>query len=122
MHRLLHRHARPIAAVILSAFLAAWVLPVQACAGMAAQADCSGCSAPCCQQDCSPDLASACAPSMLPAAAVPASPAKIAPAPALPLDLFPRLTPAQWAFAPPLRPPVYSPSLTLNIRYCRFQE
>lgn len=59
---------------------------------------------------------------MLPVAAVPASPAKTAPAPALPMDLSPRVTPAQAVFAPPLHPPAYPSITALNIRYCRFQE
>ena len=123
MNSIFRKHRRFLAAGALAAFLVAWVLPAQACVmgsgQTAAQVTCPDC--PCPDGHCV--TAAACAASMVPTV--------LASAPSLhkavPAPIAIRLDPFQEAIAAPVlerpyQPPVRSPSLSLNIRYCTFQN
>ncbi len=110
---------------ILAVSLASWVLPVQACAGLAAAAHHSGCPdcpAPCCQHGCCPGVATACAAAMpsLPTAPAPALQHIVLAPAVLDTGFQPRLR--EVTAAPVERPPAYSPPSTLSIRFCSFQD
>lgn len=124
MTSMFRKHRRFLAAGMLAAFLAAWVLPAQACVmdsgQAAAQITCPDC--PCGPgSDCG--TAAACAASMLPTVMASApSLHKALPAPiAIRLDPL-QGTPAAPVLEQPYQPPARSPSLSLNIRFCTFQN
>jgi hypothetical protein len=113
---------------ILLTFMASWGLPAQAYfaapGNMSAQASCCpDCQTPCCNQDQDCARMAACAVSMLPAIDTPAqSLDKAVHAPTGILDYLPKIDLATVATAPIERTPDYSPSTTVNIRFCTFQE
>ena len=123
MNFMFRKHRRFFAAGMLAAFLVAWVLPAQACVmgpgQAAAQITCPDC--PCPDGHCL--TAAACAASMVPTVLATApSLDKAVPAPIMiRLDPF-QGAPAAPTLEQPYQPPARSPSLSLNIRYCTFQN
>lgn len=123
MKRLFHRHRRLFAMGILLAFMAAWVLPAQACladmATAATQTGCPDCPSPCPAS--APCCATMAAAAMLPTAAVPVP--SLDQAVFAPAILSDHAMPARLAVpAPAATPPRYSPPSTLSVRFCTFQE
>jgi hypothetical protein len=111
---------------MLVMFLAAWVLPAQACVmgsdQAAAQTTCPDCSYPC-----GPDnpcaAPTACAAAMAPTvfASAPSLHKAVPAAMAIRLDPF-QAPSAAPVLERPYQPPARPPSLSLNIRFCTFQN
>ncbi len=112
---------RLVAAGILAVSLASWMLPVQACRA-GTQAMCPDCTAPCCESGHACDIVAACAASMLPVGFAPTQTLHKAVSAAIHADRWSRAVPVAAAIEPVERPPAYSPSTRLNIRFCSFQK
>src|SRR5579863_8285363 len=127
MQSVLRKHGRLFAAGIVFAFTAARVLPAQACLGASGDAvtqpACPDCPSPCCPGHCCATVAAVCPASMLSAVAAPAqSLGKAILAPAIFVSYAPYYTLTRATIAPLCPPPFYSPSTTVSVRFCTFQE
>lgn len=123
----LHKHRRLYAVGILLAFLAAWVLPVQAgvvaAAHATSQPSCPDCPTPCSSGDCCATMAAVCGATAQPVVAAQSlSPAKALPAPALHPGFAPQPDSIEIALAPPEWASSHTRPTTLNIRFCTFQN